>query len=130
LCHFLAALLLDPLISLRPSSIDSAGGRESLTHLCYVAATVDPGEATRFHDKAMTQWGRGLSASDDSATGLLLAQEGFQLHYVEAPAATAIALLRSMQRQAKARPTFGAVSSPSPECYIAAATTRPLMLPH
>jgi len=77
--------------------------------------------------QVMAQWGRDLSSSsDDCATGLLLAQEGFQLHYVEAPAATTITLLRLLQRQARARPTFGAVRPRSSEYSKRARARCPL----
>jgi len=52
-----------------------AGGRESLTHLCYVAATVDGPEATRFHDKVY-QWPAPNRSLAQAKSGACPSKEG------------------------------------------------------
>mmetsp|Transcript_54362 Transcript_54362/g.69880 ORF Transcript_54362/g.69880 Transcript_54362/m.69880 type:complete len:259 (+) Transcript_54362:27-803(+) len=81
------------------------GGRESLTHLCYVATTTDVPSAIRFHEKAMLKYARGTDTSiDRPATGILLSQEGLLLHYIEAPAAITTAVLVAVQDYGRKKP--------------------------
>ena len=86
---------------------DRKAGRESVTHLCYVASTMANEEALRWHDVYMAGIARGGNVGP--ATGIMLVHAGIMLHYVEAPASVCVSLLRAAQAQGRAKPTFGPV---------------------
>jgi len=71
-------------------------GRESLTHLCYVATTSSDESAASIvaaHDEACV----ADALAGGSLTGICLAQNGCVLHYLECPSPTLLSILREVR---------------------------------
>jgi hypothetical protein len=86
---------------------DKKSGRESLTHLCYVATTnptAKPETLLAAHDDACVA--QALAAGN--LTGICLVQEGCLLHYLECPSSALYTVLREVQSRLPLSATLGA----------------------
>ena len=68
---------------------DQRNPRECLTHVCYIAKGVEDVAAVMAGHKRLVEETTGT-------TGIFMCQEGVLLHYIEAPPADAITLLRQL----------------------------------
>lgn len=83
---------------------EKKAGRESLTHLCYVATTSsDTSAVMAAHDDACI----ADALAGGSLTGICLAQNGCVLHYLECPTLDMLSLLREIQSELPLSDTLG-----------------------
>ena len=100
------------MVPMLPSLLDvvnareKKSGRESLTHLCYVATTsgdVSADSLIETHDDACV----ADALAGGSLTGICLVQNGCVLHYLECPSSALLSILRDIQSHLPLSETLG-----------------------